>query len=163
MKKFEDLYLEFYFDSYRMALYYTKNEQEAKDLLQNTWLRVLRHFEKYDQNKKFEAWLFSILKNTYKTSISNSKSSEINNYIEDNVLVGISSRDEESFLIKKEIEPVMKRLKKHNPLYFEIIIRRFFKNQSYKQISDGLNIPLGSAKSKVFYALKQLKRMIDSP
>ncbi len=163
MKKFEEYYTRFFQDVYNIALYYTKNEEEAKDLSQETWIKVFLNFSSFNQQKAFRPWAFKIVRNTFLSSKKiYKKNNELNNAT---VLPGLysSTLGEENFLMAKETELKMKILKMQNELYFEIIIRRFFKSQSQKQIAEELGLPLGSVKSKIFHALELLRRIWGQP
>src|SRR3989339_1317501 len=50
---------------YNFALRTTGNEDDAKDLLQETYLKAYRFWDKYEQGTNLRAWLFRIMKNTY--------------------------------------------------------------------------------------------------
>jgi RNA polymerase sigma-70 factor (ECF subfamily) len=50
---------------YRTALRMTRNQQDAEDLVQETYLRAYRFFDKFQPGTNLRAWLFKILTNTY--------------------------------------------------------------------------------------------------
>ena len=50
---------------YNFALRTTGNEDDARDLLQETYLKAYRFWDKYEQGTNIRAWLFRIMKNTY--------------------------------------------------------------------------------------------------
>src|SRR5207247_5849214 len=50
---------------YRAALRLTHNRAEAEDLVQETWLRALRHFDQFDPGSNCRAWLLTILRNAF--------------------------------------------------------------------------------------------------
>jgi RNA polymerase sigma-70 factor, ECF subfamily len=50
---------------YRTALRMTRNPQDAEDLVQETYLRAFRFFDKFEPGTNLRAWLFKILTNTY--------------------------------------------------------------------------------------------------
>ncbi|OVE75531.1 hypothetical protein BVX98_07385 [bacterium F11] len=51
--------------AYNFAYRLAGNEQDARDLVQEAFLRALRNFDKYDSSKPFEAWLTTILRNIF--------------------------------------------------------------------------------------------------
>lgn len=64
-KEFEEVALQYMNDLFRAALRMTRNESEAQDLVQDTYLKAYRFFDKFRRGTNFKAWLFKILKNVY--------------------------------------------------------------------------------------------------
>ena len=68
-ERFEAAALEHMNSIYRFALCMTKNESDAQDLVQDTYLRAYRFFDKFEEGTNCRAWLLRILKNTFINSI----------------------------------------------------------------------------------------------
>lgn len=49
---------------YGFAYRYVKDQQNAEDITQETFLKVWKNIKKYDKNKSFKAWIYTIAKNT---------------------------------------------------------------------------------------------------
>src|SRR5204862_7079208 len=64
-REFEGLALEHIDPLYSAALRLTKNERDAEDLVQDTFLRAFRFFDKFERGTNMKAWLFKILTNTF--------------------------------------------------------------------------------------------------
>src|SRR3954449_13305278 len=64
-QEFEELTLEHLDPLYSAALRLTKNERDAEDLVQDTFLRAYRFFDKFERGTNIKAWLFKILTNTF--------------------------------------------------------------------------------------------------
>ena len=64
-REFEGLALEHLDPLYSAALRLTKNERDAEDLVQDTFLRAFRFFDKFERGTNMKAWLFKILTNTF--------------------------------------------------------------------------------------------------
>jgi len=69
-REFEHLSLEHLDALYSAGLRLTKNERDAEDLVQDTFLRAFRFFDKFERGTNMKAWLFKILTNTFITSIA---------------------------------------------------------------------------------------------
>ncbi len=54
---------------YGLCLVLTHNDALAQDLYQDTWLQVVRHFDRYDPDKPFEPWLTRICVNLYRSGL----------------------------------------------------------------------------------------------
>src|ERR1043165_4883730 len=63
--EFEELALSHLDPLYSAALRLTKNERDAEDLVQDTFLRAFRFFDKFERGTNMKAWLFKILTNTF--------------------------------------------------------------------------------------------------
>src|SRR5512140_3941914 len=63
--EFERLALKHVDPLYSAALRLTKNDRDAEDLVQDTFLRAYRFFEKFERGTNIKAWLFKILTNTF--------------------------------------------------------------------------------------------------
>src|SRR6266851_8054892 len=63
--EFEDVALVHLDLLYRTALRLTHNRAEAEDLVQETWVRALRHFDQFDPGSNCRAWLVTILRNAF--------------------------------------------------------------------------------------------------
>ena len=64
-REFEHLSLEHLDALYSAGLRLTKNERDAEDLVQDTFLRAFRFFDKFERGTNMKAWLFKILTNTF--------------------------------------------------------------------------------------------------
>ena len=62
---FEDLAMPFVDSLYNTAYRMTRNPQDAEDLVQETYLKAYRYYDKFQEGTNFKAWLFRILKNTF--------------------------------------------------------------------------------------------------
>ncbi len=62
---FEDVAMPYVDSLYNTAYRMTRNAQDAEDLVQETYLKAYRHYDKFEEGTNFKAWLFKILKNTF--------------------------------------------------------------------------------------------------
>lgn len=142
--------------AYITALGFVGSHDAALDLSQEAFIRAYKNFRKFDRKKKFFTWYYKILKNLCLNYIRNRKKRKENHFIEienenlyaDNFSERIES-DEILTLIEKAIEELEFEER-------EVIILREFEGHGYKEISELLNIPIGSVMSRLFYARKKL-------
>lgn len=140
------------------ALMLTADKDDAQDLLQDTTLKVLKNQEKFVDNVNFKGWVLTVMRNLF-----------INNYhkivraqtvIDQNVdlynldIVGshATSSPEESFRLQ-EIITVIDRLSPECRVPFSLYISGY----KYSEIAERLHLPLGTIKSRIFFARKQLQ------
>ena len=139
----------------------TKNSEEAKDLYQETAIRAITNKEKFKPGTNLKAWLFTIMKNIFinnyrkKTKKStiidntdnlyfiNSGSSVIDNDAGRNILL-----DELNVMIEGLDESIKTPFIMH------------YTGFKYQEIAEKLKLPLGTVKSRIFFARKELKQMI---
>src|SRR5271157_1505572 len=65
---FEELAMPLFDSLYNLARWLTQNQQEAEDLVQETYLKALKGFPSFQPGTNFRAWIYRILRNTFLTS-----------------------------------------------------------------------------------------------
>ena len=80
---------------YGLCTFLCANSYEAEDLYQETWLKVVQHFSRYDTTKDFEPWITRICVNTYRNRVRRMNNSPI--------FDGFSSAEEKLAVIAKEL------------------------------------------------------------
>lgn len=143
------------------AMNLTKNVNDAEDLYQETAFRAYTNRDKFNPGTNFKAWSFTIMKNIF---INNYRRKSKMNTIMDNtdndfyINSGSQkvSNGGESKMLMDELESMIDSL--------DIEIRQPFmmhyKGFKYQEIADDLNLPLGTVKSRIFFARKALKNKI---
>src|SRR4030067_3020677 len=66
-KEFEELFLPLLDNLYSIALRMTRNEKDAEDLVQETYLKAFRFFHRFERGTNARAWVLTILTNTFRT------------------------------------------------------------------------------------------------
>lgn len=141
----------------------TKNQEDAKDLYQETAFRAMTNREKFRPGTNFKAWTFTIMKNIF-----------INNYrkkVKRNTI--IDTTENEFFLNSGDSSVdndagrniLMDELGKMISSLDESIKTPFmmhYTGYKYQEIADQLELPLGTVKSRIFFARKALKSKIKS-
>ena len=142
--------------AYFTALGFVGSHDVALDLSQEAFIKAYKNFPKFDRKKKFFTWYYKILQNLCLNYIRDKKKRKEDHFIEienknlntENVSEKIEDAEILS-LMEKAIEELTFEAR-------EVIILREFEEHSYKEISELLNIPIGSVMSKLFYARKKL-------
>lgn len=135
----------------------TLNNDEAQDLVQDTYLKAIKYREKFTDATNLKAWLYTIMKNTFiNTYRRNIKTRQIIHQTDDLSLVkpmeGANSPGAESQINEKEINKAINALDDD----YKIPFTRYFDGYKYKEIADELNLPIGTVKSRIFLARKKL-------
>lgn len=144
------------------ALTLTNNEDDALDLVQETYLKVLSNIDKYKDDNNFKAWLFTIMKNTYINSynkLSNKKTIRDNS--EDEYLLRNTQVDDitpDSEFGASEIKRAVNNLEDEYKIPFSSFVSGF----KYHEIAESMNLPIGTVKSRIYFARKKLmEQLID--
>ncbi len=140
----------------------TKNSEDAKDLYQETAFRAMTNRDKFRPGTNLKAWLFTIMKNIF---INNYRKKVKANTIMDNTdnLYYINSgaetveNDADSNILIKELTGMIDVLDDSTRIPFLMHYQGF----KYQEIADHLSLPLGTVKSRIFFARKDLKSQIS--
>jgi RNA polymerase sigma factor (sigma-70 family) len=133
----------------------TTDAEDAKDLLQETMLKALSNREKFTDPRNFNSWAYTIMKNTFINNYRrNVKSNTIFNKIDNNENLShkqeaVSPESENSYNeLKRRIDNLQED--------FKVPFQMFTDGFKYKEIAEHLDIPIGTVKSKIFFARQKL-------
>lgn len=142
------------------ALNLTKNSEDAKDLFQETTYRALVNKDKFAPDTNLKAWLFTIMKNIF---INNYRKKMKANTIMDSTTNlyylnsgGSEYNQGETNIFMKELNNMIDQLDDTLRIPFML----HFEGFKYQEIADELELPLGTIKSRIFFARKELKGLI---
>ena len=170
-EKFEAVAFQYMNNLYTTAMHYTKNMEEAEDLVQETYLRAYRFFDKFEEGTNFKAWISRILTNTFINSYRKKARTpqqvqldKVDFFLEDELTVsdqGVvqNAYEDETFdkLFDDEVNRALDRL---NENFRQIIVLADVEGLSYKEISDKVDIPLGTVMSRLFRARRMLQKSL---
>ena len=140
----------------------TKNVEDAKDLFQETAFRAITNREKFRPGTNFKAWLFTIMKNIFinnyrKKVKSNTIMDSTDNMFYINSGSAMISNGAESNIMMQELTKMVSALDESIKVPFMMHYQGF----KYQEIADELDLPLGTIKSRIFFARKELKNLIS--
>jgi len=136
----------------------TQDSEAAKDLFQETSMRAFSNRDKYREGTNLKAWLFTIMKNTFINDYrKKSRAIVINDLSDNNYYLNSGSKTivnkGDSNIMMEELEEIIERLDESIRIPFMMHYQGF----KYQEIADKFEMPLGTVKSKIFFARKQLK------
>lgn len=131
------------------------NRNDAEDIVQETFLRVYKNKHYYKEIAKFSTWVYTIAGNLAKTELRRRKRRKVfsvSNFVNDERDFDIPDLDrnpekEVDGSIKDDI--IQRAIEKLPPKFKEVILLRDVQGFAYEEISQILNIPLGTVKSRV--------------
>jgi RNA polymerase sigma factor (sigma-70 family) len=156
-KSQEDLYNHFAGKMYAVCLRYSKDTEEAQDILQDGFVKVFRNLEKFRNEGSFEGWLRRIFVNTAieyyrkRNKLSSSISEQIENSIED---------DSVTVFEKLAATDVIKIINELSPGYKAVFNMYVIEGYSHKEIGELLQISEGTSKSQLARAKGMLQKII---
>jgi len=147
----------------RVAFNLTYNKHDAEDLIQETFYKVFKNCDKYENGTNFRAWIFTILRNTFINQYRRSKNfpssrfdnTEIEKY-HMNQSGYFDSHNPYSVYIKKELEEQLELLNDKIKLPLKMHLEGF----KYTEISEILDLKIGTVKSRIFFARKKLIKQL---
>ena len=171
-REFEGLSIEHLDALYSAGLRLTRNERDAEDLVQDTFLRAFRFFDKFERGTNMKAWLFKILTNTF-----------INRYrrrVKERTVVEGAAREQssEKFIVRETAESAVNpeqyffdkllsddvlRSIDGLPIDFRlVVILADLQEFSYKEIAEILDCPVGTVMSRLYRGRKLLQKNLMS-
>lgn len=143
------------------ALMLTANRDDAEDLMQDTTLKVLDNREKFVDNVNFKGWVLTVMRNIF-----------INNYhkivrtqtlVDQGVdLYNLDVVNESSFDSPDgsfQIQEITKAIESLNN-DLKIPFSMYLSGYKYNEIAEKLNLPLGTVKSRIFFARQDLQKKL---
>lgn len=143
------------------ALTLTANRNDAQDLMQDTTLKVLDNQEKFVDNVNFKGWVLTIMRNIF-----------INNYHkivrtqtvvdQDIDLYNLDIMNDSGFdnpdgaYQIQEIASAIESLNEELKVPFSMFVSGY----KYNEIAEALDVPLGTVKSRIFFARQELKKKL---
>jgi RNA polymerase sigma-70 factor (ECF subfamily) len=155
---------------YKLCYHLSEEKFDAEDLFQETWIRVIKNLKRYDCDRAFRTWLFSICINLYKDKYRKKKRwlSVIKEYFsdedKDHEMENASDEyplPEEKLISNMEKGKLRKNLSMLEDIYRIPILLYYFKDISYNDMAAILQIPVGTVKSRLNYARGKLKKMME--
>lgn len=158
---------QFYGKMMAVCMRYTKNTDQAKDILQDGFIKVFRSMESFNRAGSFEGWIRRIIVNTAIDHFRRSKHS----YLllgEERSIEDFKDQDEEDTLADEsgedlpDLKPadVINAMQKLTPAYRTVFNLYVFEEMTHKEIADALGINVGTSKSNLAKAKHNLKKLL---
>ena len=148
---------------YKSAIFLADSREEAEDIFQETFLKAMEAIHRFKGRSSLYTWLYRIFLNTthdltrrkyiHKKFLSKFKLEDHIDPIED------LNRQMDNDQFSQSLHDALKSQKMK---YREIIVLRFFEDLKLIEIAERLNIGVGTVKSRLYHALKKIKKSIKN-
>ncbi|HZI46820.1 MAG TPA: sigma-70 family RNA polymerase sigma factor [Pyrinomonadaceae bacterium] len=144
---FESEALPFHVDLYRLAKWVLRNQTEAEDLVQETFVEALRSFHRFEKGTNCRAWLIKIMYHTLNKRRRDSRRLQVVEDASEQIAETVAVEPPQSGeLVEEEVLTALNRLPQH---YQEVVILSDVEDMSYKEIAEALSIPTGTVMSRL--------------
>jgi len=170
MQVFQDTAMGYIDELYASALRYTKNERDAEDLVQETFLKAYNNWDRYQQGTNCRAWLFTILTNTFINKYRRKKK-------EREILNADDLRPIEQFFFNREntsfydspsqdvvhgsfSQDIKDALESLSEEFRTVVVLADLNDFSYKEVAHILDCSVGTVMSRLFRGRKMMRRAL---
>ena len=161
-ERFEQVALVHMNSLYRLALSMSRNESDAQDLVQDTYLRAYKFFDKFREGTNCKAWLFRILRNTFINTINHDRARPQVIYLsqmDDKEKKLLSDTDPEDWVFGDLLDDDMVAAMDRLPDEFRTtVLLADVEELSYKEIADAMNCPIATVMSRLHRGHRLLRK-----
>lgn len=168
--EFEALTLEHLDPLYSAALRLTKNERDAEDLVQDTFLRAYRFFDKFERGTNIKAWLFKILTNTFinryrrkvkeRTVVEGAERETVHERFISRRATEYAANPEQYFFDRLLSDDVLKAIDELPIDFRMVVILADLQEFSYNEIAEIVGCPVGTVMSRLYRGRKLLQKKL---
>ncbi len=139
-----------------------RNRHDAEDLFSNVFLKITEHIENYDPEKAaYSTWVYTITQNTVRDYFRRSMGRQDTELNEDLPLPDLHADVEGKLLRDETLQTLANALEKLPQRERDIIILRFYKGLSPKEIADAMDISYASVRYLQSVTLKKMRGLLD--
>jgi RNA polymerase sigma-70 factor (ECF subfamily) len=170
--RFTDLAMEHMPALYTAALRMTRNPADAEDLVQETFLKAYRSFDRFEEGTNLKAWLYRILTNTFINSYRAAKRRPEKADVEDvedlylyrrlgDLGAGDAGRSAEDEVLEGITDDEVKAAIESLPETFRIaVLLADVEGFSYKEIAEITDVPIGTVMSRIHRGRRALQKAL---
>ncbi|MFL5500850.1 MAG: sigma-70 family RNA polymerase sigma factor [Gemmatimonadaceae bacterium] len=148
----------------RYALYLTRNESDADDIVQETYLRAHRYWSTFEDGSDCSKWLLTICRNVFTTRIHREERMLA---VEDDELESLAAARTHNAARVAGVDDVYSRIDlgpairaaidQLDIVFREVVVLSDIEGYSYEEIAETLGIPMGTVRSRLFRARRHLQ------
>jgi RNA polymerase sigma-70 factor (ECF subfamily) len=150
---------EYLYDNYSAALFgsvcrYIPDEEKSADLLQEIFLKIWKNIGKYDSSKgRLFTWMMNITRNTCIDLLRKEKG-KYHVDVQDNIIQVDAKTHHQPNVSVMDLREILEKLRPERKVLLDLV---YLQGYTQEEAAEQLAIPLGTAKSRIRVALKELK------
>ncbi|NCO55391.1 MAG: RNA polymerase subunit sigma-70 [Bacteroidetes bacterium CG02_land_8_20_14_3_00_31_25] len=163
-KSQELLYKTFYGKMLVVCMRYSRNREEAQDVLHDGLIKVFSKLKSFENKGSFEGWVRRIIVNVAIDRVRSRKDFYINEeqeFLLDNIVDESDDVAELEKIKKMNAETIIELMQKLSPSYRAVLNLFAVENMQHKEIAETLNISIGTSKSNLAKAKVKLKELLE--
>jgi RNA polymerase sigma factor (sigma-70 family) len=153
---FEDLVAEWNPSLTRYVVAMTSNPSHVDDLVQDTWVRVIRSLTRLKDPSSFPPWLFTIARRTFADQLRRNYREPVLEQLADDSSLGSETEELDGLLEAREL------LGELGPVEREVVVLHHLSGFPLAEIAEIAEVPLGTVKSRLHRARQQLKTLVEN-
>ncbi|TCP55526.1 RNA polymerase sigma (SigX) subunit [Tumebacillus sp. BK434] len=161
-EEIQEIYRLHFEDVYHFLLYFTGDVNDAEDLTQEVFLRLLKSLQTFDHRSTLKTWILSVAKHV---ALDHYRKKRLTSWFPDLLLHRLQAQDglpEELLSTKEERRELMQAITRLKPAYRSVIILRAIKELSIKETAEILGCKESKVKVDYHRALKLLQQTLST-
>lgn len=163
-KSQELLYKTFYGKMLAVCMRYSRNKEEAQDVLHDGLIKVFMKLKSFENKGSFEGWVRRIIVNSAIDSVRTRKDfyiKEEQEFLIDDIVDDSDKTEELEKIQRMKAETLIGLMQKLSPAYRMVFNLFAVENMQHKEIAETLNISIGTSKSNLAKAKVKLKELVE--
>lgn len=156
-KAFSCLYQRYFLSLTKYLGWLINDRNQAKDIVQNIFLKIYQSPTLFDTSRHFKTWLFVIAKNQWKNELR----SQINREKHSKILA-LQPQDTAETKEDNRLKNLSKALEQLSESHKEVFVLKYSNGLTIREISQVLSCSEGTVKSRLFYALRKTKEVLQN-
>ena len=151
------LYQKYFTEVCRYITWLLRDKDSAQDVVQSVFVKIYQNPEAFKTENNFKVWLFTIAKNAWRNElrangVRKQNHEQLQFYAENSEEADHSER-------LNKIDVALKELSQEHR---EVFVLKYSNNLSLQEVADVCNCSLGTVKSRLFYALKNMRELVKT-
>lgn len=142
---------------YRTILFLTKSKELADDITQETFIQAFLKYNTYDSSRSLQPWLYKIALNTTRNILRKQRWLKFTDQLPE---ISCIDMVENSVLKSEEKRELWSEINGLSMKSKEVFVLHFYSGMKLREISETLEIPLGTCKSRLNSAINTLRKQI---
>jgi RNA polymerase sigma-70 factor, ECF subfamily len=145
-------------DIFRMAVSFTRHRGEAEDLTQEVFLKLWQNLHRYTTDSSFRAWAFRVARNLFVDAYRRSRDQRRATWVDPEFLELLPGGEDPHTraVWRQRLEMAKSALERLPEELAQLILLRDFADWSYEELAEELELPLGTIKSRLNRARREL-------